>query len=162
MDNRKIIICLITILYVFYSCIGPKDKKKSKDDFYNTTGGWGWIRTPILKPYFAEKIDPRAENSTWVIKFQGYLHEADNVESISVKDSFIYINCGDSNIYNSKYVENAWYVVDIRKNLETGFLNETEFNKYIKTNNIPTPTWKNIDSLSNLISHGKRLPWWPK
>ena len=33
--------------------------ENKKDDFYTVSGGWDWIRVPLLKPYEVKRANPK-------------------------------------------------------------------------------------------------------
>lgn len=170
MDNYKVIILILLIVSI--SACGYLENRNNqqenkKDDFYTVSGGWDWIRVPLLKPYEAKKADPEIKTNTWSIDFLNSLGTY-NVKRIDVQDSIIYILSGkvdeknDSTLVNLRNVPTGWYVIDTRTKAEKGFASEEEFKSYIKENNYPLPKWHDLDSLSIAFSDGKKLPWQPK
>lgn len=173
MDKRKIILMTL-LLALFYGCWNnSNNNKKKQDDFYTITGGWDWVRVPLLKPYEVKKADPEIKTNSWGVEFFNTLGTY-NVKCVDVQDSVIYILSGkvdeknDSALVNLRNVPTGWYVIDTREKtekgfaVEKGFMSESEFNAYIKENKYPTPQWLNVDSLSNALAKGKKLPWFPK
>lgn len=174
MDKPTIIIPTLFLAVLLTSCWGQGEPKnnnqKSVDDFYTVTGGWDWIRVPLLKPYEAKKIDPEIETNGWGVKFYTSLGTF-NVRRIDVQDSIIYILSGQINttddssintLVNNTNVPTAWYAIDTRKGTEKGFASEAEFNSYISENKYPVPEWHDIDSLSKALGNGGKVPWIPK
>ncbi|MDJ1467910.1 hypothetical protein QNI19_29135 [Cytophagaceae bacterium DM2B3-1] len=169
MDKRQIIV--VSLLIVVCGCwnTSKQNKEKKQDDFYTTTGGWDWIRVPLLKPYDVRKTDPEIEANSWTIKFYTSLGTY-NVKQVDVKDSIIFVlsgkvdekNDSDSTLVNLINVPTGWYIIDTRKKIEKGFPSKEEFEMYIKENHYPIPQWHNIDSLSNALSQGAQVPWQPK
>lgn len=172
MDKPTIIIQALLALFLT-SCWGKSelknDNKKQVDEFYTITGGWDWIRVPLLKPYEAKKIDPEIETNTWTIKFFNSLGPF-SIKRIDVKDSIVYLLCGkmenenkeDSTLVNLRNVPTGWFAIDVRTKSEKGFSNETEFNEYILQNKYPLPEWHDIDSLSRELANGGKVPWIPE
>ncbi|ATL49379.1 hypothetical protein COR50_20575 [Chitinophaga caeni] len=138
-----------------------KDQQKQVDKFYTETGGWDWIRVPLIKPYEAKKIDPKLESSNWYISY-GKIDNAINVKDVSVIDSIIYAYCGDSTLLDYKYIKAAWFIFDVKKNIKQGFSSESEFDNYLQSNNYPKPHWQDIDSISEMLGNGGQVPWMPK
>jgi hypothetical protein len=166
MAKQQIIIAGL-LLIVLCRCgnISNKDEK-NQDKFYTVTGGWDWIRVPLLKPYEAKKIDPEIETSTWIIVVSDKvnLDNIGNIKKVSVVDSTIFVlsgGNGDSTYFGGKKVPIALHVLDVRNKTEKGFASEKEFKTYIKENKYPNPQWLSIDSLSEALSNKKKLPWFP-
>lgn len=165
MANYKIIV-LGLFLITFLGCnnvFKKNEKKVIQEEVYTSRGGWDWIRVPLLKPYEVKKIDPDIEKNTWVLNFKRQLrnHAATNVKQVNVIDSTIYIACGDSTLFDFQYVKSAWYIISLKKNYEIGFTVESEFIKFIQENNYTAPYWYDLDSLSNVLGMGAKLPWFP-
>lgn len=170
MDKRKVITILIQLIVLLASCRGQSEPKgsipKEVDDFYTSTGGWDWIRIPLIKPYEATKVDPEIEASTWTIKFFNSLGPF-NIKRVDVKDSVIYLLCGkmdncnsdDSTLVNLKSVPTGWFVIDARTMKEKGFSSEAEFSRYIRQQKYYFPHWHDLDSLSEKLGKGEQLPW---
>jgi hypothetical protein len=137
------------------------------DDFYTVTGGWDWVRVPLLKPYEAKKVDPEVETSNWGVALFNSLGTY-NVKRVAAQDSIVYILSGrvddknDSTLVNLRTVPTGWYAINVKTKLEKGFANEEEFKAYIKANNYPIPKWHSIDSLSKALGEGGQVPWIPK
>jgi hypothetical protein len=163
-DKRTIIIPTLLAL-LLTSCRGQGEPKngnqKQVDEFYTVTGGWDWIRVPLLKPYEVKKIDPNIETNTWYIAY-GKIDNAINVKSVSVIDSIIYAYCCDSTLLDYKYVKSAWFIFDTKQDIKQGFPSEAEFNQYINDNKYPVPQWHDIDSLSKALGNGGKVPWIPE
>lgn len=167
MAKRKIILSGLALV-VLCGCDNMSNKNKEKqDEFYTVTGGWDWIRVPLIKPYEVKKADPEIETNNWGIEFINSFGTY-NVKRIDVQDSIIYILSGkmddknDSTIVNSENVPTAWFAIDARTKTEKGFSSEAEFKEYIKENSYPAPQWHNIDSLSKALGEGGKVPWMPK
>jgi hypothetical protein len=137
------------------------NNEKKQDEFYTVTGGWDWMRVPLLKPYEAKKVDPKTETNQWSVAFER-MPGATNVKSVAVNDSIIFLQCGDSTLLDYKYIKAAWFAIDVRTKTEKGFASEEEFTAYIKEKNYPAPHWHDIDSLSEVLGNKGKLPWMPK
>lgn len=166
MAKQQVIILLVLLLAVLCSC-GSRSNEKKQDEFYTVTGGWDWIRVPLLKPYEAKKVDPEVETSNWGVEFFNSLGTY-NVKRVAVQDSVVYILSGqvddkkDSTLVNLRNVPTGWYAIDVRTKTEKGFASEEEFKAYIQANNYPAPQWHDIDSLSDALGNKGKLPWMPK
>lgn len=169
MDKRAITIASFILAVLTCGCgnMGSKEDE-NQDKFYTVTGGWDWLRIPLLKPYELKNASPKTKNS-WDIEFVNSFGTF-NVKKVDVQDSVIYllsgrINKSDTNtitIVNSKNVPTAWFAIDVKTKTEKGFASEEEFKAYIKTNNYPVPQWHDIDSLSKALGEGGKVPWMPK
>jgi hypothetical protein len=143
-----------------------RNNNEKKEDFYNITGGWDWKGVPLIEPYEVKKADPALEPNSWCIDFFSD-HELGtyNVKRVDVKDSIIYLLCGkvdeknDSTLVNLRNVPTGWFVIDTKQKKEEGFTTEVEFNAFIRNNKYPVPELLDLDSLSETLSHGKKLPW---
>lgn len=167
------IIILTLLALLLTSCSGQHEAKddnsKQVDEFYTVTGGWDWIRIPLLKPYEAKKADSEIETNTWTIKFFNSLGPF-SIKKVDVKDSIVYLLCGkmdndnkeDSTLVNLRSVPTGWFVIDARTKTEQGFPSEAEFSKYISEKKYPVPEWHDIDSLSKALGNGGKVPWIPK
>jgi hypothetical protein len=167
MDKRTIIIGTV-LLNLLIGCGSRRDSRKNdQDTFYTVTGGWDWVRVPLLKPYEVKKADPEIETNDWGIEFINSFGTY-NVKRVDVKDSIVFIlsgkvdNKNDSTIVNSQNVPTAWFVIDTKRKTEKGFASEEAFKSYIKDNNYPRPRWHDIDSLSKALANGSKVPWMPK
>ena len=166
MAKQQVSITLL-LLILFYGCQNrSKSSENMQDEFYSVSGGWDWVRVPLLKPYVVKRANPKI-NMVWDIEF---IHSFGtyNVKRVDVQDSVIYIlsgnigNNNDSTIVNTENVPTAWFVIDVRSNIEKGFDNEEEFRAYLRTHNYPNPKWHDIDSLSESFGALGTVPWAPK
>lgn len=168
MDKRKIILSGL----LFFILCGCEDRssrnEKNQNEFYTVTGGWDWIRVPLIKPYQAIKVDPEVETNGWGIKLYSNLYQIDKAKRIDVKDSIIYVLSGkvdgkeDFTAIGTYNLPTAWFILDTRQKTENGFASEAEFRQYIKKNNYFLPQWHDIDSLSKALGEGGKVPWMPK
>ena len=165
---KQQIIILSLLLIVLCGCWNTSNKdQKKQDEFYTVTGGWDWIRVPLLKPYEAKKVDPEIETNTWIIVLgdKVTLDNIGNIKKISVVDSTIFVlsgGDGDSTYFGGKKVPIALHLLDTKQKTEKGFVSEEEFKEYISKNNYPQPHWLNIDSLSEALGNGSKVPWIPE
>lgn len=176
MNKRPIVFAtFLVMLFLLTSCWGQsdneqvKDQEKEVDKFYTETGGWDWIRVPLIKPYEAKKIDPKLETNGWGIKLQSKLFQIDKVKKIDVQDSVIFILSGkidngidDITAIGTLNVPTAWFVIDVKAKTEKGFSSASEFDKYLQSNNYPKPHWQDIDSISKMLGNRGQVPWIPK
>jgi hypothetical protein len=158
MDKQQIILGLSLI--VLLSCWQKGQNESNRDDFYTNRGGWDYARLPLVQPYEAMNTAPQ-DVGEWNITFHTELknNAATNVKSVSIIDSVIFIQCGDSTLFKYQYVKSAWYIIGLKKKIEKGFLNEDELKTYISQNNLPTPKWYTMDSLAQIFSNDRKLPW---
>jgi len=139
-----------------------------EDEFYTVTGGWDYIRVPLIKPYEVKKVDPKVETNGWGIKLYSNLFQVDRAKRVDVRDSVIYVISGEVNeikdltAIGTRNVSTAWFIIDVRTKTEKGFSSEEEFKAYIKENNYQAPHWHDIDSLSEELGKKGKVPWIPK
>lgn len=164
MDKRQIITWVLIIAIT--ACWDAPKRQPERDDFYETKGGWDWIRVPLIKPYEALKIDPEVQTNPWVINlFSPNLVNTDHVRKICVKDSILYIisgmvaGTGDSTSLGTRNLPTVWFIINSKQKTEKGFKSAKEFDKYIVENNYPLPDWHDIDTLFHNLSNGGKLPW---
>jgi hypothetical protein len=169
MDKREVIILGLSLILIG-SCFNTKDKGKEKkqDSFYSNTGGWDWVRIPLIKPYAAKKIDPRIKSNGWGIKLMSNLYQIDRAKKVSIQDSIIYVISGkisdqeDITAIGTHNFPTAWFIIDTKFKTEKGFPSKNTFDQYILNNGYPVPVWYDLDSLSNALEKGEKLPWFSK
>ena len=139
---KQQVIVLGLLLATLYGCGNRNNNENKQDEFYSVTGGWDWVRVPLLKPYEVKRVDPEIKTNPWGTKLYSDLYSADRVKRVDVQDSVIYLLCGtvdekkDTTAIGTKNVPTAWFAIDTRTKTEKGFASEEEFNTYIKENNI--------------------------
>jgi hypothetical protein len=169
MDKLEMII-LSLILIVGGGCRGRihKNQQKRNGEFYAVTGGWDWIRMPLLKPYAAIEVDPKIKSNGWGIRLMSNLYKIDRAKKVSVQDSIIYVISGevgseeDITAIGTHNYSTAWFILDTRCKTEKGFASESQFAEYIIDQGYPAPKWYDLDSLAHALSHGEEPPWFPK
>jgi hypothetical protein len=172
--NKLITIVLGLVLLSLSGCWHSNKKNQEKDDFYERLGDWDSVRIPLIKPYEALSADPvEGEPRIWSIELTSpNLRGTFYVKKVDVKDSIIFVLSGqvDNEVINEKdsvtiggqVFSTAWYIIDTKKGKEVAFGNKKEFEEYLKKFNYPNPKWIKIDSLSEALGHGGKLPWKPK
>jgi hypothetical protein len=165
MAKREIVIFSI-MLASFYGCGNRTNVgKNDQDEFYNVTGGWDWVRVPLIKPYEVKKVDPEIKTNSWTIVLfdtLANLSNIENVKKVGVVDSTIFVLSGgdkDSTYFGGIKVAVAFHILNVKKKIERGFTSELEFNAYIDDNNYSIPSWYDIDSLSEALGNKGNLPW---
>lgn len=166
MAKQQIIITSL-LLAALCGCSNKGKSVNERNEFYTTTGGWDWIRVPLLSPYEVNKVDSKIKTNNWSVKFFNSLGTY-NVKRVDVKDSIIYILSGkineenDSTLVNLRNVSTGWYIIDAKKRIEKSFSSEGDFKAYVSEKHYPVPQWHDIDSLSKALGEGGEVPWMPK
>src|ERR1700730_2536142 len=105
--NKKMSFLILILLTA--ACNHQEKMKTETDDFYNNTGGLGFKRIPLIKPYEAKM----ASDSEWRVELETTdLLELSikNVKEINVADSLICIfSKGGTSIRDTLYNQ-AWFV----------------------------------------------------
>ncbi|MFT6717070.1 MAG: hypothetical protein ACJA0Q_001721 [Saprospiraceae bacterium] len=168
--NIKIIILAVLVITISSCGLRNRDvKKEQQDEFYSVFGGWDWVRVPLIKPYELKNNSPKIDGSSWGLKLKTVKwHSTYNVKKVSVEDSVIFVKCGsigpndnDKTIIGTRNYPTAWYILDLKKDIESAFNNKNDFNTYCEENSYPIPTWHLVDSLRVRLSEKGKLPWFP-
>ena len=162
------------ILFCSYFLSACSNNKQQQDEFYCIFQNAHWDIVPLIKPYAVWGNSPFYENGMWVMGRADFPFESiQDVKYVSVRDSIIYVLTGvvgtvDSAVPKTARIGNymhytAWFVVDLKRNIEKEFSSEAQFKEYLDSNGYQSPHWLEIDSLSKeLDMPGTQFPWWPK
>lgn len=134
--NKKVVFLLLIIISV--ACNHDEKMKKETDDFYHDTGGFGYKRIPLIKPYEAKMVS----DSEWRIRLETTdLLELSikNVRGINIVDSMICIfSKGGTPIRDTLYNQ-AWFVIIPGISHEYGFSKMDDYAIFLKKNGINNP-----------------------
>lgn len=142
---------LMIILPLFLG-VGCKLGVQHDDSFYNYSGDIGYLRLPLIKPYYMDFMD---DDRGWGLRLD------DGFEAPPPNDNWTYLTIYGINKLSvidgvimaySPYVSNRadknirdnflhWFVIVPDKRIEAGFETEGEFFDYIYQLGIQKPEW---------------------
>ncbi|HTK03387.1 MAG TPA: hypothetical protein VL401_01295, partial [Alphaproteobacteria bacterium] len=139
------------------SNLSPDDKS-----FFTSMGGLDYRRIALIKPYQATSID----KNTWSIELftnsVRYQTSINNIEDIAVINQKYIVTHSPNTLYAGNRVKELWFVITPETKIEKGFVDQDELQKYLKSENIPTPEFVKVNDLySKLVKQGY-LEWFPE
>ena len=163
--TKSLILCTI-LLTITCCCIFPS-RFESSNPFYISSGGFDFLRLPLIEPYEVIKPD---EGNEWFLDLHlppseevSYYIVINEVEKIAIENETILV-------YTSYIKENAeamghkelfWFVIVPEAGIEKGFETEEEFLDYTQEIGIDTINW--FDPLTAFKQFEKTgcLDWFP-
>ena len=167
---KKLTLCIGIILVTLYLA-GCNPRFQHEDQFYNDSGEFTYLRFPLIKPYYMDRLDGK---SPWVMSSLSlwapppnatYLYRSlRDVRNLSVKNGVImvyspYVDEQVDQSIREKYFH--WFVVVPDKNIEVGFENEGAFLEYIQQFGIQQPDWLEPNDIYKEFAQTGCLDWIP-
>ena len=151
----KAVFFIITLAF-FFSCKGKKKENVTHEDaFYTSKGSYDAFRIPIIKPYELIKLKGTKE---WMMNFSLTPSSASNIRGVALVDSIILIKSGET-YCNYKLVNEAWFIVNLRKKTEKGFEFQEEFQGLINELRLPQVKFLAPDDLYRAFENGNTINW---
>jgi hypothetical protein len=165
--SRRLIICFGIIVFIC-GCKFLSDPVSSKSDaFFQSTGGFDYLRLPLIKPYVAIKGD---DNLGWCIDLinspskdaTNYI-SIERIEKISVQNEIIlvYTSYKDEGAISLGQELLYWFVLIPDEGIEKGFTTEESFLEFIKSYDINTPNWTDPSIEFQKFEKTGCLAWFP-
>ncbi len=164
-----LIILLVIMLSGYY--FSARSTNKDKDPFYKQGSGWDYLRFPLVKPYYAIKIE---NNNGWAISLQNELplkkdtfsQEIHNVRKIAIENNVIMIYSLDDSTFSDGNPDEKiifhWFVLIPSEHIEIGFEKEADFSNFIRPYRINTVPWLEPLSVLQTFDQTGCLDWIPE
>jgi hypothetical protein len=143
-------------LLIFISCKSYK-ADDHRDPFY-TDPGFSQKRLPLLKPYDLKKIS----NTEWRMDLQTTQMLAlsiHNVTGVNVTDSTILLQSQGGTDFNNLQDNECWFVIQYKKNMETGYSNYHDYSKELSRLSILDTLLVSPDSTYDKFYITRLLKW---
>ncbi len=159
-------IIFLSILIMFFSCCGDKNKHifktNAEKDFYTDYGGMDYSRFPLIFPY--EVMNADFVEKKWIINLKiGYefYNSIYKVKDIAVSNNIIFAHSTTINPVIEGRAPLQWFVIIPSKKIEIGFSTEMELLDYVKIFGISKISWKDVNDVSEEFKSSECLPWIP-
>jgi hypothetical protein len=167
--------CLISVivvstlaLFVFQACtfllydvIKSPDVQPTGVAFFESGGGWDYIRIPLIEPYQALSADEK----TWSISLKTdsyrYQFSIDISELDVINSRFIATYCANCTL-DGVQVDERWFIIIPEENIEIGFTKEEEFLTYLEDKGIDNPNLTDVNELYDEFVDKGYLEWFPE
>lgn len=169
MTLAKIGLLSVSILLLSTSCAFAVVLNNKRGQSIEPTRDWffdpyfrGDPNLPLIRPYHAEYFDGSEE---WFIGFQSPqlgFSGANSVKDVDIKQNVVFVHCVSSRKHIVLYgnpVSQAWYVIQLDKQIEIGFGTLEEFEKYLVDEGIEAPEWRDIQGAWENFNSTGDLPW---
>lgn len=164
--KKSLLVCfqIFSLVSLFTASCTPKDS------FYMRGSGIDYLRFPLIKPYYA--ISLAGKNIAWSIPLQNFVPlkedffpiEIQNIKLIAIERNVIMVyapNNKSSSSQEKKARTYNYFVLIPDQQLEMGFLEDTDFNKFIQSYGFDDLKW--VEPLILLQTYNKtgHLDWIP-
>ena len=131
----------------------------SKPDFYESTGGWDFVRIPLIEPYQAKGV-----NGSWEIKLKESsisFNRIGPLTRIFVIDQVILAEAQDGHIHARNIEGPVWYVIVPDQKIEIQFEDKEEFETYLSSLGITSYELHDVVEVHREFVDRGRLDWFP-
>lgn len=163
---RYLPLCFVLLMNIC-GCQRSPSRFESQDPFYRSTGGFDYIRIPLIEPYEAINFDE---------KFKWYLDldvspGGDGVYVLAIKDIkkfaienraiFIYTEYPEESASGLGEPVLHWFVLLPDQNSEKGFARERDFQKYLEDTRMQDLNWVDPNDVYRQFNETGCLDWIP-
>ena len=128
--------------------------------FYESTGGWDFVRIPLIEPYQAIGV-----NGSWGIELfidDIVLDYTGEITALNITDNGIILaEALDGRFYARTLEGPIWYVVIPDQNIEIQFEDKEEFETYLSSLGITSYELHDVVELHREFVDRGRLDWFP-
>jgi hypothetical protein len=131
------------------------------EDFFESSGGWGYRRIPLIDPYQAVSIN----EGMWMIELRTdsrFQSTVANIEKLNVVNNSHIVSYSTNALVRGERVDELWSIIVPDEGIEMGFTEEHEFLAYLESSGIDELHLIDVDDLYKELVDEGYLEWFPE